>query len=135
MKAVASAAMRPSLSARRFLALTLLALLLAGAAGESAFARGRGGHSGGRHHGGHRAAVGVIFAAPLFWHFREPIYVPPVVVAPLEPQVYIEQGDAQAGPGQTAGDWWYYCAESKTYYPYVTECAGAWQRVPAELTR
>ena len=50
---------------------------------------------------------------------------------------YVEQGYAQAAPSpaptqaqpQPQGDW-YYCADSKTYYPYVRECPGGWQRVP-----
>jgi hypothetical protein len=115
----------------------LTLLLLASAASESVLARNgsRGGHSGGHsggHHGGHRAAVGLMFAAPAFWLFRAPIYAPSVVAAPSAPPVYIEQGDAQPVAVQSAGDWWYYCAESKAYYPYVKECAQEWQRVAAE---
>jgi len=26
--------------------------------------------------------------------------------------------------------YWYWCAQSKAYYPYVQTCAGAWQPVP-----
>ena len=27
---------------------------------------------------------------------------------------------------------WYYCADSNSYYPYVRDCPGGWQRVPAQ---
>jgi len=26
--------------------------------------------------------------------------------------------------------YWYYCPDSKSYYPYVKECASKWERVP-----
>jgi len=41
--------------------------------------------------------------------------------------VYRAGWRAQAAPAQSS--YWYYCAESKTYYPYVKECPGGWQRV------
>ena len=53
-----------------------------------------------------------------------PYYYPPVV--PSSPPVYIERGDAS----ERADSYWYYCPDSKTYYPYVKECASPWQRVP-----
>jgi hypothetical protein len=82
----------------------------------------------------------------------------PVVVAPPPdaPQ-YVEQGQPPAGapgsapdsaPGSSTGsstdgdysgsdsgensDTWYYCDASKTYYPYVKECASGWRAVPAQ---
>jgi hypothetical protein len=115
---------RPTL----LLALLLAALALAGAASEPAWARGRGGHPGHRHYGGARVAVGVIVAAPAFWYFSARPLVP-VAAAPAAAPVYIERGDAQAASGQSAGEWWYYCADTRAYYPYVKECASEWQRV------
>jgi len=115
-------------SAGRYFALALAATLLACAASESALARGRGGHSAHRHSGGSRVAIGLILAAPMYRYFPAPIYAP--VIAPASPPVYIERGDAQPGP--STGDWWYYCADSKAYYPYVKECAREWQPVAAE---
>lgn len=50
-------------------------------------------------------------------------YYPPVV-APYSPPAYIEQAPQQAPAGA-----WFYCAESKSFYPYVRECPGGWQRV------
>ena len=99
------------------------------------------GHSGG-FWGGHRhhffgPRLGIFLGAPLFGlgyysafgpdYYPAPYYYPPVVTAP---PVYIEQADEEAAPEQLP--YWYYCAESKTYYPYVKRCAGEWQRVPAQ---
>jgi hypothetical protein len=39
----------------------------------------------------------------------------------------IATGAVRALPAVPA--YWYYCASSKTYYPYVQECASTWQRV------
>jgi hypothetical protein len=110
----------------------LSSLLLAGAMAVliSAPASANGGH--GRHgHFHHRAHIGVFIGAPLFWypHYAAPYYryaYPPVVVAPSGPTTYIEQAVETPPPAEA---YWYYCQDSKTYYPYVKECPGGWQRV------
>ncbi|HUX27057.1 MAG TPA: hypothetical protein VMV87_20885 [Burkholderiales bacterium] len=61
-----------------------------------------------------------------------PAYAYPPVVVQSSPPVYIEQGAAQAAPAPAD---WYYCAASKSYYPYVNECPAGWQRVPAQPPR
>jgi hypothetical protein len=84
-------------------------------------------HSHGFRHHSH-ARFGLFIGAPLLfapWYY--PAYPAPAVVIPSSPPVYIEQGQA-AAPAQEA-QYWYYCRESETYYPYVKECAGPWQRV------
>ena len=105
-----------------------LALVLVGAAvTESAFA-----------HGGRvRARVGVFVGVPIgigwpYWYYPGyPYYYPPypsqVVVVPSQPQTYIQQEGAQPAP-ESQG-YWYYCADSQAYYPYVKECPRGWQRV------
>lgn len=71
---------------------------------------------------------------PYYPYYPRPYYYDPfwtpstVVVVPPAPQVYIEQGVAAEG-GQDAGQYWYYCAGAKNYYPYVKECPGGWQKV------
>jgi len=95
-------------------------------------------HHGGRHHHHHRhARVGVYVGAPLlwspFWH-PYPYSYPPatIVVRPAAPVVYVEQADAAlaAAPApQAQQQYWHYCADTKTYYPYVNTCASPWQRV------
>ena len=64
-----------------------------------------------------------------------PAYPPPVIVAPDVPDTtYIERPQPGAGgPSQDAppqGTWWY-CDKTKTYYPYVKQCASGWREVPA----
>jgi len=115
--------------------LSLAVLVLAATASASAFAW---------HHGGH-ARFGVYIGAPGYWcppyyypAYYPPYAYPPLVVAPSPPPVYIEQGsDAPAAAqaqssAQPPSNWWYYCAESKAYYPYVKECPAGWQRVPPQ---
>ena len=104
---------------------------------------GHGGHGGHEWHGGVR--FGVYVGAPALWSLYPPPYYapsyyvppyyaptvvyPPVVVNPAP--VYIQRQEAapSPAPASSAGDWWYYCAESKSYYPYVQQCPGGWQRV------
>jgi len=101
-------------------ALTLSAVLLGATASAPALAW---------HHG--RVHFGVVIGAPFYpWYYPwypPYYYYPPVVAAPAPPPTYIEQ--AQPAPAQQSHGFWYYCAESKTYYPYVKECPGGWQRV------
>ena len=47
---------------------------------------------------------------------------------PATPPTYIERDDA-AREEAPASAYWYYCAESKAYYPYVKHCPAGWQRV------
>jgi len=68
------------------------------------------------------------YAAPVY-AYPAPVYNYPVAVS--SPPVYVQQSAAQAAPAQTQGDW-YYCAASRTYYPYTNECPAGWQRVPAQ---
>ncbi len=118
-----------------------LALLLCGAlVAESAFARGP--------HG--RARIGIYIGAPVVgfgfgYHgfypppfYYPPFYYPPYyynppyqpapVVIQQQPPVYVEQNPPAASQ-PAPGAYWYYCADSRAYYPYVNECASAWQRV------
>jgi len=128
----------------------LLSVLVAFAtiASDAALARGGRVHN---HHGGARFGVGVgvgVAVGSLFWpgyyysrpYYYDPYYSPyyspyyaPIGVAPSQPQTYIEQGGAVPMPAPAVDPsqqgYWYYCAESRTYYPYVKQCAGPWQRV------
>lgn len=110
--------------------LTLVVIALASIASGSAFAH----HHGGHHHGGH-VRFGVFVGAPFYWYpppyyyYPSPYYYPPAVTVPYSPPVYIEQGGAQPAPAQSQVNWWYYCADAKTYYPYIKQCPGGWQRV------
>ena len=80
------------------------------------------------HHGG-RAHVGVFIGGPVWWGYPYPYYAypPTVVVREAPPTQYIEQSAPDASAQQQG--YWYYCADSKTYYPYVKDCPGGWQKV------
>jgi len=114
-------------------AVAVFVLVLFGiAASGAAFADHRG-HGGGAHFG---LYFGVPLYGPTYYPYYAPYYppnyyYPPASVVYSAPPVYIEQSAAQATPAQ--GDW-FYCAASKSYYPYVAECPGGWQRVPAQPT-
>jgi hypothetical protein len=83
-----------------------------------------------------RVRLGVTIGAPYYYepyypyYYPDPYYYypPRVVVVPATPPTYIERGDA-AREEAPASAYWYYCEESKTYYPYVKHCPGGWQRV------
>lgn len=118
------------------------------------YSRGGGySHGGGHGHAGYghgyyggRVGYGVALGIPLFGlgyysapYYSYPAYAypaaaysyPATVVAPAA--AYIEQGYARTAPA--AQQDWYYCANSNAYYPYVRECQGDWQRVPAQPQR
>lgn len=121
---------------RTIKATILLAALASAVVSAPAFARGghghhvRGGHH--HHHSHHRhshARFGLFIGAPLLlapWYVGPRYYYPPAVVVPSSPPVYIERGQAA---GSADEQYWYYCRESSTYYPYVKACAGPWQKV------
>ncbi len=117
-----------------WVAVLLIALLLASAVPSLAWSHG--GHS----HSGVRAQV-FVGVGPGFWwgprypywyypppyyaYYPPPYYAyspPPVVV--YEPQVYTQQ---QPAPAEA---YWYYCSSSKAYYPYAKSCPEAWVKVP-----
>ena len=101
-------------------------------------------YGGGHRHSYYRSGVDVVIGGS-FWvppwyyppyYYSQPSYAPyytysyaPIAEVPSEPPVYIERSrpDSSALPNV-----WFYCPESETYYPYVKECTGGWQTVPAK---
>ena len=83
-------------------------------------------------HGGGRVHFGFVFGGPWYWgpgyYYPPPYYYypPPAYYPPASPPVYIERDDAPA----SAQGFWYYCEQSRGYYPYVKECPAGWRRVP-----
>lgn len=80
------------------------------------------------HHGHHhRWRSPAIVVAPAFGagYFYSPGYYyapPPVIEAPsvaAPPAVHPSNG----------GGYWYFCPDSRAYYPYVLECPSPWMRV------
>jgi len=73
-----------------------------------------------RHHHRHFSPPRIVVVpsyAPRHYYVPAPVYVaPPVIVAP--PVV----------PSTSSG-YWYFCPDSRTYYPYVLDCASGWLAV------
>jgi len=138
------------------LPIVILLAVVVGVAASAApvGAWGRGGHFGGHGFDG-RCCFGprVFFGVGPFWGwpgwgwpYAYPYYPPyayapygytpgytPQVVAQPAPQAYAQQ-PAPAEPAQQS--WWYYCASSRAYYPYVRQCPEAWmQVVPQQPSR
>ena len=128
--------------------LIVIALAMALLASGSAFAdrySGSGGHKGGYyrdggHYGGYYGsyyrggtslAIGWPYWGPSWYYpsYYYPYYAP-VDEVPSTPPVYIER--SEPADDSTPSGIWYYCPDSKTYYPYVMECPGSWQTVPAQ---
>ena len=87
-------------------------------------------------HGRSHVSVGVGFGFGYpywggpWWAYPPPYYYYPAPVVVQQPVTYVEQNpQASSTPAAETG-WWYYCDQSKGYYPYVRECPGGWQRVP-----
>ncbi len=114
----------------------MFVLMLLGGAG-SVWADRDHDHWHGHGHSSVHLGIGIGFGEPYWdapWYYRPygypysyyaPYYQPIIVATPLAPPVYIEQTPAPAP--QT--NYWYYCAASRTYYPYVKECPAGWQQV------
>ena len=101
------------------------------------YANGHGGHG-----GGHGGVHGGIWIGPGWWGpwwGGYPYYgyggypygyysSPPVVIEQQSPSYDIPQQEEQPY-------YWYFCSESKAYYPYVKQCPGGWLKVvPAPQT-
>lgn len=72
-------------------------------------------------------AWGTAWWGPGVW---VPGNIPPVWIAPAP--TYIER----SSPVEPAAPvWWYWCADARTYYPYVKECPGGWQRVAPQTVQ
>ena len=98
--------------------------------------------SGVRSHSFYRSAgVGVFIGAPIiaspWWYNTDPYYGYGPYYSPVQgqqqPTVYVEQqapmDGAQPTPQAQAQQYWYYCQDSNTYFPYVQSCATPWQPV------
>ncbi len=85
-----------------------------------------------------RVHFGVHIGAPLWYYpsyyyppayYYPPPYYPPVIVQ-SSPPVYVERPAEPAAAQEPAQQgWWYYCEQTRGYYPYVKTCPGGWQRV------
>jgi hypothetical protein len=117
---------------------TFIIVLVAVASGiVSSAALARGGHHRYHHHSHSGLSLGFVFGGPLWYPapaysypYSYPYAYPPAVVVNPAPRVYVERDEEVLARTSSPG-YWYYCRESNVYYPYVRECAGPWERVPA----
>jgi len=92
--------------------------------------------------------VGVVIGGPSYWgwwgdpwyypsYYYSPYYYPsyhypPVEAVPSVPQEYIERPrEERSYESSSPSAVWYYCPESRAYYPYVKDCPKGWQKAPA----
>lgn len=120
---------------KRFIPALLAILVLGFSAGASAGDRGwygsRGhGHD---HHRGYRSSFSVVLGAPLYWpSYYRPYrpygwYAQSPVIVQQAPVTYVQR---QAPPAQVAAqEFWYYCPETRSYYPYAQTCPSEWLQV------
>jgi len=149
------------MSLAAFLMVAVSDLTLAAGRGTGGGGRGghgaHGGH-GGHGHGGHgyygygRVGVGIGFYGgywpyygygyPYYYpsayyypstYYATPYYEQPVYVQqdPTAPR-YVEPAPQANAPQSAPGAYWYFCPDSRQYYPYVQNCASSWQRVPPQ---
>jgi hypothetical protein len=63
-------------------------------------------------------------------YYGWPYYAAPPVVVAAAPTVYIERAETAPAAAPVAatppGGFWYWCADSRAYYPSVPNCASAW---------
>ncbi len=95
----------------------------------------------------HASHVGVYIGGGGYYDPWGPAYYPypPAVAVPVpvpaQPQEYVEQGQSGPAPAQgpaasgQQGGTWYYCDDSRTYYPYVKSCSSGWRPVPAQQSQ
>ena len=77
-------------------------------------------------YGGVRVGVGI--GIPIWPWWGPPYYPyyysqPPVVIQQQAP-VYEQQA-----PVEQQQNYWYFCPDSKAYYPYVKQCPSGWMKV------
>jgi len=114
-----------------------LAFALAAGLAGNAWAD-RGYYRDGYRHPHSAVTLGVYVGDPWVYspYYPYPVYSPriyapplaPVIVSP-PPTVYVEQPAVSAAVPTLDAGFWYYCKEAQAYYPYVKQCAGAWQKV------
>lgn len=91
---------------------------------EHDFERWRGGRW---WHGRHEGRLGRWWLVGGLWYFYPtPVYPYP---DPYRPPIIVNAPVPPVEPAQP--QFWYYCANPRGYYPYVTQCYSTWQRVLA----
>lgn len=104
----------------KLIKLSLVLLLMSVTGVDDAMASRGHGH---RHFHGHGVRFGFV-VGPFWGPWYPPPHYAPVIVERVSPPVYIERSSDSG-----SANFWYYCAATRAYYPYVKQCAGGWQQV------
>src|SRR5690606_32082454 len=85
----------------------------------------------GHHHKGHGSSIELYIGAPLprlSWWYSPPHYHTHsrTIVVERQPEVYVQR---TVSPAPAQQEYWYYCPDSGTYYPYVQTCPSPWLQV------
>jgi hypothetical protein len=125
--------------------LAVLALtFVSGAAAGDRFEGHRGwyrhpghGHAYGHHKydHGYRSSFSIVLGMPLYWppYHYSPYrwYSRPPVIVQQAPVTYVQREPAAEPSG-----YWYFCPETRSYYPYTQTCPSEWlQVVPQTVPR
>jgi hypothetical protein len=95
---------------------------------------GGGFHGGGFHGGGAHWGYGLglgLGYGPGYYGYGMPYYpypYPPVIAATSSPPVYVQQ-EVVPPASETQVNYWYFCKNTNSYYPYVKECSSGWEQV------
>jgi len=137
-----------------------IAVVLVPTGSVMAAGRGHGGGNWGGHGGGHWSggwhggwgwsgfglgvATGALLSYPYYYqpyypYYYDAYYYPYGYAPAYRPatEVIVRDSAYTHEPGyyeparRSSGNTWYYCRESRAYYPYVRKCAGGWEKVPA----
>ena len=80
------------------------------------------------HHGYYGSRFGWWWVVGPSWYFYSyPVY--PYWYPPERTEVIVVEQPQPSGPPPQA--YWYWCDDPKGYYPYVAQCPGGWEPVPA----
>lgn len=89
----------------------------------------------GRYYAGSSIVFGSLWYPFGYPYYGYPLYGYPYYGYPYSaypPAVYDPLPDySSSATAQPPSATWYYCRDAKTYYPYVSECPGGWESVPA----
>lgn len=94
--------------------------------------RGNGGYERHEDYGGRggvsiwlEPAWGPRWWGPYYNPYYYPYYPEPPVIIEQRPEIYVQPSPQT----EQQSVYWYYCLESKAYYPYVKKCPGGWLKV------
>jgi len=134
---------------KRLIPALLAALALGFSSGALAGDRYRGWDGGHRGHGyghydhghGYRSSFNVVLGVPLYgpryyspyaYNYNGWYNQPPVIVQQV-PVTYVQR-EAPPAPAPAQSEFWYYCPDTRTYYPYAQTCPSDWLQVVPQTT-